>query len=68
MDYQERLAGCGVSAEDAWFIIDDFLADGDKAGLIAYIERLERSRYCSRDVVEEVLSQIGLEKIQPKPC
>ena len=26
-----------------------------------------REEYCTPDVVEEVLSEIGLEKIQPKP-
>lgn len=56
-----------MSQDDAWFPIDDFLSDGDKDGLLAYIDDLERSRFCSRDVVEEVLCHVGLEKIQPKP-
>lgn len=64
MDYTERLIACGVPVDDAWMIIDDFLSDGDVGGLLNYIEGQEKSRYCSRDVVEEVLCQIGLESIQ----
>jgi hypothetical protein len=65
MDYTERLTACGMTADDAWMLVDDFLSDGDKEGLIAYIEDLERSKYCTADVVEEVLCVVGLEKIQP---
>lgn len=64
MDYTERLIACGLPADDAWMIIDDFLSDGDAEGLLKYIEDKEKSRYCSHDVVEEVLCQIGLESIQ----
>lgn len=68
MEYMERLNSCGVPADDAWFIIDDFLSDGDAAGLVEYIENLERNIFCTAEVVEEVLSQIGLESIQSKSC
>ena len=64
MDYIERLTACGMAPDDAWFLVDDFLSDGDRDGLISYIEELEHP--CSPDVVEEVLSQIGLERIQPQ--
>lgn len=64
MDYIERLTACGMTADDAWLLVDDFMSDGDKDGLIEYIEDMERP--CSPDVVEEVLSYVGLEKIQPK--
>ena len=67
MDDMQRLMDCGMSEDDAWFVRDDFLSDGDRDGLDAYIHDLERKRYCSVDVVEEVLREIGLEKIQPKP-
>ncbi len=65
MDDMQRLMDCGMSEEDAWFIRDDFLTDGDRDGLDEYIHNLERGKYCTRDVVEEVLQEIGLEKIQP---
>lgn len=68
MDYMEQLKACGVPHDDAWFIVDDFLSDGDKDGLMEYIRDLERHRYCTKDVIEEVLSHIGLETIQPKSC
>ena len=64
MDYIERLTACGMHPDDAWFLVDDFLADGDRDGLIDYIEALEHP--CSPDVVEEVMRYVGLEKIQPK--
>ena len=46
-------------------IVNDYMTDGDLDGLISFIERRE---CCSPDVVEEVLSQIGLERIQSKSC
>lgn len=61
MDYAQRLIQCGLSVGDAWMIVNDYMTDGDLDGLISFIERRE---CCSPDVVEEVLSQIGLEKIQ----
>jgi len=65
MDYAQRLIQCGLSVGDAWMIVNDYMTDGDLDGLISFIERRE---CCSPDVVEEVLSQIGLERIQSKSC
>lgn len=67
MDDMQRLMDCGMSEDDAWFIRDDFLSDGDRDGLNAYIRDLERGKYCTREVVEEVLLEIGLEKISAEP-
>ena len=43
MDYAERLMACGVSQDDAWFIVNEFSSENDIAGLEDYVTLLEQN-------------------------
>lgn len=54
MDYVERLMSCGFSDGDAWYIFNEFMADGDPVGLEVFTQAAEVEAEWRREYVASV--------------